>query len=148
MRLSFSKSTAWGSALLALAFSIVPAAQCQSVQIAVYSDTTCEKLITIFPATISGTGCFELVPGFDFDSALLSSSSVSGPISEVYMCQAGFNCDDPGSQTENLIEGEDQCIGAIGSTNFDKFEICATVQYPYISLYTERECANYEFVII
>ena len=128
MRLSFSKSTAWGSALLALAFSIVPAAQCQSVQIAVYSDTNCEKLITILPATTSGTGCFEFVPGFTFDSALLCS--VSGAISDAYMCQAGFNCDNPGSQTENLIEGEDQCLGAIGSTNFDKFEICATVQYP------------------
>ena len=134
MHLSSSKSTAWGSALLVLAFSIVPAAQCQSAQsgsaqISVYSDATCQKLITVYSATINGAGCSTFIPGFTFDSAILMSGSASG-VSKVLMCQAGFNCDDPGSQTEDLIKGEDQCLGAIGSANFDKFEVCAPVQYP------------------
>jgi hypothetical protein len=72
---------------LALAFFV--SAQCQSegqVQIAVYSDSTCEKFITIVaPPGVNGTGCLKFVPGFTFDSALLTSGDASG-VSKVYMC--------------------------------------------------------------
>jgi hypothetical protein len=125
MRLSLTQSAAWASALLALEF--ISPARCQqgSAQIYLYSDTTCEKLITTETIEVAGTiGCAVNVQGTIFDSAILISASNVG---QVYMCEAGFNCGDPGSQTENLLEAEGQCIGAIGSANFDKFQICAPV---------------------